>query len=258
MGKIEGKTALITGAGSGIGRAAALLLASEGATVAAADCVLQSGEETVRLVHETGGEALFIEADVSRSPDVQRMVESAVESYGRIDILYNNAGIMGPMALTADLSEEDWDAVLNTNLKSVFLCSRAAITVMLEQGGGVIISTASVHGMVRVPGCPAYGVSKAGIVLLTRQMAAEYAGQGIRVNCICPGLVASPMALPFIPFLQLDHIPMGRAALPDEIARAALFLASDDSTYVTGSCLAVDGGWTAEVILPQKEIPAEA
>jgi len=253
MGKLDGKTAVITGAGSGIGRATSLLFATEGAKVVVVDCVADGGLETKKIVKDAGGEAVFIQTDVSKSSEVEQMVQKTLKAHEQIDILFNNAGIMGTMALTAELTEKDWDSVLNINLKSVFLCSKYIIPVMLQHGGGVIINTASVHGMVRVPGCPAYGASKAGIVLLTKQMAAEYARQNIRVNCICPGLIESGITAQYLPALELDHIPQGRAGKAEEVARAALYLASDDATYVTGASLVVDGGWTTEVLMPLKE-----
>lgn len=257
MGKLDGKVALITGAGSGIGRATALLFATEGARVVVVDRVADGGLETAKMVEDAGDEAVFIQTDVSKSFEVERMVKETLVTYERIDILFNNAGIMGTMALTAELTEEDWDTVLDVNLKSVFLCSKNTIPAMLQQGNGVIINTASVHGMIRVPGCPAYGASKAGIVLLTRQMAAEYARRNIRVNCICPGLIESGITAQYIPALELDYIPQGRAGQAEEVARAALYLASDDSTYVTGTSLVVDGGWTTEVRMPLKESPTQ-
>ena len=256
MGRLVGKVALITGAGSGIGRATALLFAKEGAKVAVADCVPAGGQETVRMIREAGGEASFIEADVSKSADVQRMVNTTVDTYGRIDILYNNAGIQGPVARTADLTEEAWDAVLNINLKSVFLASKYAIPVMLNQGGGVIINTSSTMGLGGKPHIAPYCVSKGGIILLTKTMAAEYARQNIRVNCICPGMIETPMTEWAIARLRMDYIPQGKAGQPEDIAQAALYLASDDSAYVTGAALVVDGGWTAEVMLPFKGPPA--
>jgi len=248
MGKLDGKVALITGAASGIGRATALLFAKEGAKVAVADYVPAGGQETVRMIEEAGGEAIFIEADVSKAADVERMVKKTVNKYGRIDILYNNAGIMGRYIFTADTPEKEWDNIISINLKGVFLGSKYAIPVMLNQGEGVIINTASTAGMMGLPGLPAYCASKAGVIQLTKTMALEYADQNIRVNCICPGGILTPMSQPpdqaeaLPPFRQSQ--PMRRMGQPEEVARAALYLASDDSSFVTGAALVVDGGWT--------------
>jgi len=257
MGKLDGKVALITGSGSGLGRATALLFAKEGAKVVVADCAPAGGQETVRMIKETGGEAVFIESDVSKAADAERMVKTAVDTYERIDILYNNAGIEGTVALTAELTEEDWDRVIDTNLKGVFLGSKYAIPVMLNQGGGVIINTASVAGLVgsaeRLPYC----ASKAGVIHSTKTMAVEYARQNIRVNCICPGLIQTPQSEYLIPaddaarqsFMQ--SFPFRRMGRPDEIAQAALFLASDSSSFVNGATLVVDSGSIASVHVPR-------
>ncbi len=253
MGRLDEKVALITGAGSGIGRAGAYLFASEGARVAVVDCVATGGRETVRSIEESGGEATFVEADVSRAADVERMISRVMDTYGRLDILYNNAGIQGPVAPTAEVEEEDWDETLNINLKSAFLSCRRTIPLMLRQGGGVIINTSSTMGLGGKARIAPYCVSKAGIIVLTKTMAAEYARQNIRVNCICPGVIETPMGRPSIARVRMDLIPQGKAGQPEDVARAALYLASDDAAYVTGTVLVVDGGWTAEVMLPFKE-----
>jgi NAD(P)-dependent dehydrogenase (short-subunit alcohol dehydrogenase family) len=253
MGKLDGKVALITGAGSGIGRATALLFAKEGSRVAVADYVPAGGEETVSMIKETGGEAIFIEVDVSKASDVERMVKAAVDKYGRIDILHNNAGITPPTAPTADTTEENWDSVINANLKGVFLGSKYVIPVMIKQGGGVIINTASGGGLVGTPGLSAYGASKGGVIQLTKAMALEYAKQNIRVNSICPGAVRTPMSKAHQAdiarrqaFTRPFRVPLGRMGQPEEIAKAALYLACDDSSYVTGAVLVVDGGVLAD------------
>ncbi len=250
MGKLDGKVALITGAASGIGRATALLFAKEGSKVAIADYVPEGGQETVRLIKEAGGEAIFIEVDVSKAPDVERMVKTTVETYGRIDILFNNAGITGAIATTAKATEENWDLVLDTNLKGVFLGSKYAIPVMLNQGGGVIVNTASITGFIAPADLAAYGASKGGVIQLTKAVALEYADWNIRVNCICPGMIRTPMTeyegLP----VQADFIPLRRAGEAEDVARAALYLASDDSAYVTASSLVIDGGWMAKMAIP--------
>jgi NAD(P)-dependent dehydrogenase (short-subunit alcohol dehydrogenase family) len=259
MGKLEGKVALITGAGSGIGRATGVLFAKEGAKVVVADYAPVGGQETVRIIKEAGGEAIFIKVDVSKASDVERMVRTALDAYGRIDILHNNAGIGGPVAPTADTTEKDWDSVINTNLKGVFLGSKYVIPVMVKQGGGVIINTASTSGLVGSPGFSKYCASKGGVVQLTKTMALEYAKENIRVNCICPGIIDTPMGGASFPgdaaareaakeaFERafVKTVPLGRIGQPEEIAKAALYLACDDSSYVTGAALVVDGGVTA-------------
>ncbi len=252
MDRLDGKVALITGAGSGIGRAGALLFAEEGAKVAVADYVPMGGQETVRMIKKAGGEAIFIEVDVSKAADVENMVRTTVDTYGRIDILYNNAGIMGTEAPTAEATEEDWDRVIDTNLKSVFLASKYTIPVMLNGGGGVIVNTASITGFIGSPRLPAYGASKGGVIQLTKAMALEYADRNIRVNCICPGVIETPMTETDGLARRTDFIPQKRAGRVDDVARAALYLASDDSSYVTASSLVVDGGWTAQVLMPSK------
>jgi NAD(P)-dependent dehydrogenase (short-subunit alcohol dehydrogenase family) len=250
MGKLDGKVALITGAASGIGRATALLFAKEGAKVAVADWAPEGGRETVKMIKEAGGEAIFVEADVSQAADAERMVKTTMDRYGRIDILFNNAGTMGTFARTAKVTEENWDLVLGTNLKGVFLGSKYAIPVMLNQGGGVIVNTASINSFMGAPYLASYGASKGGVIQLTKSVALEYAHKNIRVNCICPGMIRTPMTeyegMPD----QVDFIPQRRAGQPEDIARAALYLASDDSAYVTASSLVVDGGWTAQVAIP--------
>ncbi len=260
MGRLEGKAALITGAGAGIGRATALLFAREGARVMVADFVPAGGHETVKMIREAGGEGAFVEADVSKPADVRMMVTRTVEAFGRLDILFNNAGIQGKFAMTADTPEEVWDRVFATNLKSVFLGSKHAIPQMLEQGGGVIISTASAAGVIGLPGTGAYGASKAGIIHLTRTMALEYADRNIRVNCISPGTIMTAMSPGTIdpenvpPFHQSQA--MRRFAQPDEVAAVALFLASNDSSFVTGTNTVVDGGYTAGIPKLKPKKPA--
>jgi len=258
LGKLDGKVALITGAGSGIGRASALLFAKEGAKLAVADRVPKGGRETVAMIKKAKGEAIFIEADVSKAADVEKMVKKTVDAYGRIDILYNNAGIGSrTLGFTADLTEEDWDAVLDTNLKSAFLGSKYAIPIMIKQGGGVIINTASAQALGGGPLVSPYCAAKAGMILLSKTIAAEYAKQNIRANCVCPGMINTPMMPPdMFASLQMEFIPQGRPGEPEEIARAALFLASDDATYVNGAYLVVDGGWSAQLIVPYKQASA--
>ena len=253
MGKLDDKVALITGAGSGIGRAVATLFAAEGAKVTVADCVPAGGNETVSMIQKAGGEAMFIQTDVSVSADVQRMIDATVAAYDRIDVLHNHAGINSPIGLMADIAEEAWDQVMDTNVKGVFLGIKYAVPVMLKQGGGVIINTASIMGMSAQKFMSAYCVSKASIIMLTKAASADYFDQNIRVNCICPGFIETPMTDQWLPMIDMAATAPGRPGKPEDIARAALYLACDDSTYVTGAALAVDGGYSAEWIVPLKE-----
>ena len=253
MGKLDGKVTLITGAGSGIGRATALLFAEEGAKVVVADYAAEGGEETVRLIAEAGGQAIFVHVDVTSEEDVRRMVATAVDSYGRIDILHNNAGINSPIAPITEISEEDWDRVLDTDLKGTFFGTKHVVPLMLQQGGGVIVNTASIMGMGAQVYMSPYCAAKAGVILLTRATSAEYFKQNIRANCICPGFIATPMVeavlgLPGARDVKGDIInlsPAGRLGRPEEVAHCAVFLASDDTSFVNGHALVVDGGMCA-------------
>ncbi len=251
--KLKGKVAIITGAGSGIGRASALLFAREGARVIVADLVAAAGEETVAEIKATGGEAIFVQVDVSKAAEVEQMVQVAVESYSRLDILYNNAGLTLP-AMVTETTEEIWTRSIDVNLKGVMLGCKYAIPEMLKNGGGSIINTASMLGLVASPRQAPYCAAKGGVVLLTKQVAIDYARDNIRVNCICPSEVDTPMHRKFIEESPdpeatkkrlMERIPLNRVAQPEEIATVALFLASDDSSYITGVALPVDGGLTA-------------
>lgn len=251
MGKLDGKTAVITGAASGIGRASALLFAEEGAKLIAADWDEARGSKVVAEIRDREGEASFVKADVSSPQDVRRMINAAVSIYGRLDILFNNAGVEGEQAPTADCSLENWERVINVNLRGVFLGMKYAIPEMLKAGGGVIINTASQLGLVGFAGMPAYCASKGGVIQLTRTAALEYARQNIRVNAICPGLIWTPMLERYVAGKEdvrkaLTALePIGRLGLPEEVARLALFLASDDSSFCTGAPFIVDGGFVA-------------
>jgi len=260
MGKLDVKVALITGAASGIGRATALLFAKEGAKVAIADYAPEAGQEAAEMIKEAGGEATFIEADVSKAADVERMVKTTVDTYGRIDIIFNNAGIMGPFATTANTTEETWDLIMHINLKGVFLVSKYAIPVMLNQGGGVIINTGSFVGIDALTRLPAYTASKAGVIALSKAMAMEYGARKIRVNCICPGGIHTPMTAPAgtgEPPIMPGQ-PLRRVGQPEDVAHAALYLASDDSSYVTGAILMVDGGYTSGRVMFMEDLLQEA
>jgi len=249
MKRLEGKVAIITGAGSGIGRETALLFAREGAKVVVADYAPEAGEETVRQIRQSGGEAIFIKTDVSKASDAENMVRETIAKYGRLDILHNNAGILGKVAFVGDASEEDWNRVMSVTLKGAFLCSKYAVREMIGGGGGVIINTASAMGLVGLPGNAAYSAAKGGIIQFTKTMALEYASSNIRVNCICAGWIDTPMNEELgeqIVKWTLRETPMGRWGRPEEIAQAALYLASDESSFVTGTTLVVDGGWVAK------------
>ena len=249
---LEGKVALITGGSSGIGRVAALAFAREGARVVLGNRRVEEGEETVRRVRETGGEALVVRTDVTRAADVEALVAKAVQTYGRLDCAFNNAGMTGDMARTAECTEENWDRTLNVNLKGVWLAMKYEILQMLNQGGGAIVNNASVAGLVGMRGGPAYSASKGGVVQLTRTAALEYAKAGIRVNAVCPGFVATPMTEEHTrtnPDLEawIKRIqPMGRLATPEEVAEAVVWLCSDAASFVTGHPLVLDGGLIAQ------------
>lgn len=251
--KLSERTAVITGAGSGIGRAMALLFAQHGARVLAADLNSSAAEETAALVREAGGICQARMVDVVEPSQVQALVEAAVAAYGRIDILCNNAGI-GSTTDVVDCEPDDWDRVMTVNVKSVYLGCKYAIPHMIAQGGGVIINTASVAGLIGIVKRASYCASKGAVIALTKQVAIEYVEQGIRVNCVCPGTVDSPWVGrllaqaddPTVARAGLEaRQPMGRLGKPEEIAAAALYLASDDAAFITGTELVIDGGWTA-------------
>ena len=252
--KLNQRVAVITGAGSGIGRAMALRFASEGARILSADVNAASAEATADAVREQGGEAVPFAVNVIEPEQVRLMVERARDAFGRIDILCNNAGV-GSTTNVVEQDPEQWDWVMAVNVKSVFLGCKYAIPVMLEQGGGVIINTASVAGMVGIINRAAYSASKGAVIALTKQVAIDYVEHNIRVNCLCPGTVDSPWVGRLL--AQSDDAaemrrslearqPMGRLGTPEEVAGAALYLASDDAAFITGTGLVIDGGWTAK------------
>lgn len=253
--KLCDKVALVTGGGTGIGRAIAVLFAQEGAQVVVAGRTEATGIATVNDIRRAGGTALFVRADVSHAADVERLVETTVNQFGRLDILVNNAGIGGTGTLLAETTEEEWDAVLDVNLKGHFLCCKYAIPHLRAAGNGVIINTSSVLGCLTLPGTSAYSASKAGILALTKVLALEVARDGIRVNCLVPGSVDTPMMWEgltdeerrAVEPLVADAEPVGRIGRPEEIARAALFLACEDSSFMTGAPLIVDGGLLAKI-----------
>ena len=256
--RLEGKVALITGAASGIGKEAALIFAAEGAAVVAVDRDDKAGQATVEAVKASGGRAAFVTADVSRSDDCARMVATAEQTFGRLDVLFNNAGIMDSRdddAVSTD--EETWDLTMNVNAKGVFLGCKHGIPALRRAGGGSIINTAS---FVAVLGAAtpqiAYTASKGAVLALTRELAIVHAREKIRVNALCPGPLHTEMLMKFLNTDQkkqrrLVHIPMGRFGTAREIAQAALFLASDESSFVTGTDFLVDGGITAAYVTPE-------
>lgn len=252
MAEMKGKVALVTGAGSGIGRATAILFSRRGAKVIVADIVPAGGSETVRMIQQEGGEAIFISADVSNAEQVRTMIDKAVKTYGRLDYAVNNAGMEAQPAPTADCAEADFDRTVAVNLRGTFLCMKYEIQQMLKQGKGAIVNTSSMAGMVGVAGMPAYTAAKHGIIGLTRTAALEYARAGIRVNAVCPGATRTPMvaqiiaAMPEIGKDMEENHPLGRIAEPPEIAEAIVWLCSDSASFVTGHALAVDGGLLAK------------
>ena len=251
-GRLENKVGLVTGAGSGIGRASALAFAREGAKVVVVDTIAGSGEETVTMIRKAGGEASFVRTDVSKANEVEAMVNRTVEVYGRLDSAYNNAGVVVPPRLTPDTREEDWDHVISVNLKGVWLCMKYEIPQMLKQGRGVIVNASSMVGLIGLPKRSAYAASKHGVVGLTKVAALEYASAGIRVNAVCPAVVSTPLVESIIstdPEAEaqlMSMIPMGRLGTLEEIAEVVVWLCSEASSFVTGHAMLVDGGAVAK------------
>jgi NAD(P)-dependent dehydrogenase (short-subunit alcohol dehydrogenase family) len=252
--RLKDRIALITGGTSGIGEATALLFSKEGASVAITGRNQERGAAVVQQIKQQGGDALFIRADVSLAADCRRAVDETISAFGRLDILFNNAGVFYPQT-ALECSEEKWDEQIDVNLKGTFLMSKFALPSMIAQGQGVIINNSSGWGLVGGDHAVAYCASKGGVVLMTKAMAIDHGRQGIRVNCICPGDVETPMlpadakmrGLSWDKYLaDCNNRPMGRIGSPDEIAKAVLFLASDDSSFMTGAALVVDGGGTAD------------
>jgi len=250
--RLKDKVAIITGGGSGIGKAAALAFAREGAKVAVADISPERADETVADIVKQGGEALGMKVDVRQAEEVEKLVSETAAKFGKLDVMFNNAGIFDGNPLVHAFSEELWDAVMDTNAKGVFLGCKYAIPEMLKQGKGKIINTASVCGFGGRSAGPAYTASKHAIIGITKQVAAWYGSMGVNANCICPSVVRTKMTeellqSPEIEETSLRATPLGRFAQPEEIVPLLVYLASDESDYVTGAAVTIDGGWTANI-----------
>jgi NAD(P)-dependent dehydrogenase (short-subunit alcohol dehydrogenase family) len=253
-GQLTDKVALVTGGASGIGRATALTFAREGAKLVIADMHEEGGQQTVHMIRKNGGDATFVQADVSRATEVEAMVSATVGTYGRLDCAHNNAGIGSrPRVRLHELSEEGWDQVMSINLKGVWLCMKYEILQMLRQGHGAIVNTASIMGLVGSwSRSGAYNASKHGVVGLTKTAALEYATAGIRVNAVCPGYIRTPLiaeALASNPEMEAEIVarhPVGRMGCPEEIAEAVVWLCSEAASFVTGHTMTVDGGYVAQ------------
>jgi NAD(P)-dependent dehydrogenase (short-subunit alcohol dehydrogenase family) len=245
---MQGKVALVTGAGSGIGRATALAFAGAGAQVVAADVATEGGEATVALIRTAGGEATFIRADVARADEVLALVSGTVARYGRLDYAHNNAGIFGArVAIFIDYPDEAFDEVIAVNLRGIWLCMKAELRQMLAQGAGAIVNTSSVYGLVGGGTSAAYVASKHGVVGLTKAAALQHAAAGIRVNAVCPGVIDTPMVSSPAALVDSARVyPLGRVGTPDEVAQLVVWLCSDAAAFVTGAAIPVDGGYVAQ------------
>ncbi len=249
---LENKVVLITGGGSGMGRASALEFASQGAKVVVADYVPEGGERTAAVIRDKGGEAIFVRVDVTDPAQVDAMVQKAVDTFGRLDFAHNNAGIEGLLGPTAEGTLENWNRVLATNLTGVWLCMKSEIPRMLSQGGGAIVNTASAAGLHGIEGFSAYCASKHGVLGVTKVAAKEYAKQKIRINAVCPGPIETPMlariadvSRTIAPASTAGATPMGRSGKAEEVARVVVWLCTDAASYVTGVAMPVDGGYVA-------------
>jgi NAD(P)-dependent dehydrogenase (short-subunit alcohol dehydrogenase family) len=256
--RLANKVALVTGAGTGIGRATVMLFAQEGARVVAQDVNADTAQETVQLIKQAGGEAVSMGGDVTFSAEAETIVKKAVDTYGRLDVLFNNAGIWRGGTIL-DISEEDWDRTMSVNVKGIYLVSRYAVQQMMRQESGSIINAASVAALRGSPMSAAYHASKGAVLLLTKCMAVDFGRYGIRVNCICPGIIDTQMADQLLTYRSLGdddrkqalletyeaRHPVGRFGQPGEVAKVVLFLASDESSFVTGAAWSVDGGLSA-------------
>ncbi|MFQ5933325.1 MAG: SDR family oxidoreductase [Dehalococcoidia bacterium] len=247
-GEFEGKVALVTGGSGGIGRATSLAYAEEGAKVVVADVLVENGQETVRMIEDSGGEATFVEADVSKAAEVEAMVDKVVEAYGRIDFAYNNAGIEGVLVYTHEYPEQMWDKVIDINLKGVWLCMKYEVPYMLKQGGGAIVNTSSIAGLRGAANWSVYTASKHGVIGLTKSAAIEYGPNGVRVNAVCPSIIQTPMYDRALAGHEEQYIrahPLRRMGTPEDVARVVIWLCSDSASFVTGQATLVDGGYLA-------------
>ena len=249
---LEGKVAVVTGGSSGIGRAAVLAFAREGAKVVVADVDVEGGKQTVRAVEEAGGKATFVKTDVSKAAEVEALIGKAVQTYGRLDCAFNNAGIEGASASIPDYTEEDFDRVISINLRAVWLCMKYEIPQILQQGGGAIVNTSSIDGLIaEADGC-AYIAAKHAVAGLTKAAAIENGRAGIRVNVVCPGYVDTPLIRRFSAphpeeYAQtIERHPIGRVGRPEEIAEVVVWLCSDAASFVTGHTMVADGGYVAQ------------
>jgi NAD(P)-dependent dehydrogenase (short-subunit alcohol dehydrogenase family) len=251
MNEFEGKAALVTGGGSGIGRASAVAFAAKGASVTVADIDGSGAAQTVKLIEAAGGQARAVTCDVTKTAEVQALVDGAAAAYGRLDFAHNNAGITGKAAPLGEYTEEDWDIVMAINLKSVFLCMKYELPHLIKQGGA-IVNTSSGAGLIGFPGLPAYVASKHGVVGLTKSAALEYASAGVRINAICPGSTRTAMLEgymggdPAMEKAMASSTPLHRLATPEEMAAAVVWLCSDAASFVLGVALPVDGGAVAQ------------
>ena len=251
-GTLEGKVALVTGGSSGIGRDSSLTFAREGAQVIVSDVSVEGGEETVSLIKEAGGVATFIKADVSKATDVEALITKSIEAYGRLDVAFNNAGIEGIRVPMDEFPEDQWDRVIAVNLKGVWLCMKHEIRQMLTQGGGAIVNSSSVAGLIGMKGSTAYASAKHGVIGLTKTAALEYATQGIRVNAVCPGAIRTPMTERLMGHdteredMYMTIQPIGRFGTSQEVAETVVWLCSDSASLITGVALPVDGGIVAQ------------